>query len=323
MVPFQHEHLETLVAVVDHGSFDAAAAHLHITPSAVSQRIRAMEARCGAVLVRRTNPAGVTASGETVLRMARQIARLQHDALAELGVPDQDPAASRAEIPVVVNPDSFAGWFLDAMAAVHQRTGATFTVHLEAEQHSADHLRRGAVMAAVTATPRPVQGCTVSTLGAMPYRAVATPALVERHGGTEGTLEALGSIPVLVFDHADDLQHRFVRERLGRELTSPVHYVPASAQYTEALLTELGWGLLTEPFCRHHLDRGDLVELAPGFELDVPLYWQRWRIDSPLMDLLTRAVQHAAARVLTPSGRWDARRAAATPPPSTRAPAGP
>ena len=303
MWAFQHEHLETLLAVVDHGSFDAAAARLHVTPSAVSQRIRAMETRCGAVLVHRTNPVSVTGPGQTVLRMARQTERLQHDALAELGVADPDSPAPRAELSVVVNPDSFAGWFLDAMSAVHEQVGATFTVHLEAEQHSADYLRRGAVMAAVTATPRPVQGCTVSTLGSMRYRAVATPALVARHGGTRGTLEALGHIPVLVFDQADDLQHRFVRQRLGRELSSPVHYVPASAQYTEALLQELGWGLLTEPFCQHHLDRGDLVELAPGFELDVPLYWQRWRIDSPLMDQLTRTVQHTAARILKAPSR--------------------
>ncbi|KNC20155.1 hypothetical protein AC792_02455 [Arthrobacter sp. RIT-PI-e] len=297
MFPFQHEHLETLIALVDHGSFDAAAAELHMSASAVSQRVKAMEARCGTALVRRTLPVGVTPAGETLLRTARQIQRLQHDALEELGLPG---SGVRTEIPVVVNPDSFAAWFLDVMAAVHDETGATFTVHLEAEQHSADHLHRGTVMAAVTATPRPVQGCTVSTLGTMRYRAVATPAVVARHGGVEKTLAALDQIPVLVFDRADDLQHRFVREHLGRTLASPAHYVPASAQYTEALLQDLGWGLLTDPFCRQELDRGTLVELAPGVELTVPLYWQRWRIDSPLMDLVTRTVERAASRVLQP-----------------------
>lgn len=299
MIPFQHEHLETLIALVDHGSFEAAAAELRISASAVSQRVKAMEARCGTVLVRRTLPVGVTPAGATLLRTARQIQRLQHDALEELGAPGTGTGV-RAEVAVVVNPDSLAAWFLDAMAAVHDETGATFTVYLEAEQHSADYLQRGAVMAAVTATPRPVQGCTVTTLGAMRYRAVATPALVHRHGGLETTLAGLDQIPVLVFDRADDLQHRFVQEHLGRALASPIHYVPASAQYTEALLQDLGWGLLSDPFCQHHLDRGDLIELAPGVELTVPLYWQRWRIDSPLMDLLTHTVERAATRVLYP-----------------------
>lgn len=300
MFSFQHEHLETLIALVDHGSFEAAAAELRMSSSAVSQRVKAMEARCGTVLVRRTIPVSVTPAGATLLRTARQIERLQHDALEELGVQGSD-TAMRAEVAVVVNPDSFAAWFLDAMAAVHDETGATFTVYLEAEQHSADYLQRGTVMAAVTATPRPVQGCTVSPLGAMRYRAVATPSIVARHGGIEATLVELDQIPVLVFDRADDLQHRFVQERLGRALSSPIHYVPASAQYTEALLQDLGWGLLSDPFCQHHLDHGDLVDLAPGVELTVPLYWQRWRIDSPLMDLVTHTVERAATRVLHPA----------------------
>lgn len=140
---------------------------------------------------------------------------------------------------------------------------------------------------------------TVSTLGAMRYRAVATPAVIGRRGGVKATLAALDEIPVLVLDRTD-LQHRFVREHLGRDLTSPVHYVPASTQYTQALLQDLGWGLLTDPFCQRHLDRGTLIELAPGVELTVPLYWQRWRIDSPLMDLVTGTVERAASRVLLP-----------------------
>ena len=41
------------MAIADHGSFDAAARRLHITPSAVSQRIRALEGATGQVLISR------------------------------------------------------------------------------------------------------------------------------------------------------------------------------------------------------------------------------------------------------------------------------
>ena len=61
-----------LVAIADLGTFEAAARHLHVTPSAISQRIRALEAAAGQVLVRRSTPCEPTAAGERLLAVARQ-----------------------------------------------------------------------------------------------------------------------------------------------------------------------------------------------------------------------------------------------------------
>ena len=41
----------TLATVLDEGSLDAAARRLHVTPSAVSQRIKALEEHVGRVLL--------------------------------------------------------------------------------------------------------------------------------------------------------------------------------------------------------------------------------------------------------------------------------
>ncbi len=46
------DQLAVLAAVVEFGSFDTAAERLHVTPSAVSQRIKALEQRVSQVLVR-------------------------------------------------------------------------------------------------------------------------------------------------------------------------------------------------------------------------------------------------------------------------------
>ncbi|HQF04594.1 MAG TPA: LysR family transcriptional regulator, partial [Phycicoccus sp.] len=54
------EHLRTLAAVLDEGSFEAAAKSLTITPSAVSQRIKALEAEVGQLVVQRTLPTRAT-----------------------------------------------------------------------------------------------------------------------------------------------------------------------------------------------------------------------------------------------------------------------
>lgn len=103
------DQVRTLLAVVDEGTFDAAAAVLHVTPSAVSQRVKALEQRTGRVLLVRTKPVRPTESGEVVVRFARQLARLERDARAELGM---SGASEPTWVTVAVNADSLSTWFL-------------------------------------------------------------------------------------------------------------------------------------------------------------------------------------------------------------------
>ncbi|WP_343995226.1 LysR family transcriptional regulator, partial [Terrabacter terrae] len=65
----QPDHLATLLAIVDTGTFEAAARRLHLTPSAVSQRVKALEAEIGQVVVARTAPCSATSAGEVLLRL--------------------------------------------------------------------------------------------------------------------------------------------------------------------------------------------------------------------------------------------------------------
>ena len=58
------EQLRALHAAVDEGTFEAAARKLHITPSAVSQRIKGLETSVGRILVQRTKPSGSPIRGE-------------------------------------------------------------------------------------------------------------------------------------------------------------------------------------------------------------------------------------------------------------------
>jgi LysR family transcriptional regulator (chromosome initiation inhibitor) len=97
------DQLRTLAAVVDEGTFDAASVALGITPSAVSQRIKALEVACGRVLVTRGKPVRATPPGQVVLRLARVTAQLADDTARELGV---GGPAGLARLPLAVNADS-------------------------------------------------------------------------------------------------------------------------------------------------------------------------------------------------------------------------
>jgi LysR family transcriptional regulator (chromosome initiation inhibitor) len=291
------DQVRTLLAVVDEGTFDAAAAALHVTPSAVSQRVKALEQRTGRVLLVRTKPVRPTESGEVVVRFARQLARLERDARAELGMREEDEPT---RVSVAVNADSLSTWFLGALTRVPREPRICFELRREDETRTAALLREGRVMAAVTSSPDAVAGCTVRALGRMRYMAAASPDFVDRHLG--GPLrDALADAPVVTFDRSDDLQDAFVR-RLRRARdggASPVrHFVPTSEGFVEAVTAGLGWGLVPEVQAGRLLREGLLVPLAPDRPVDVPLYWQQWKLDSPALAAVADAVVAAAAEVL-------------------------
>ena len=294
-MPFQFEHLRTLTALVDEGTFEAAARALHVTPSAVSQRIRAMEQAVGRVLVRRTTPVATTPAGDIVLRHARQVLVLDEDALGELLADGKDRLLS-----VAVNADSLSTWFLEALSAVAREQGVAFEIHREDEEHTTSLLRSGTVMAAVTSTPEAVQGCTVEGLGAMRYLVVCTPEFDTRYLDGRGDPELLADAPVIDFDRRDDLQSRVLRDVLGREPQGPRHFIPASQDFARAVRLGMGWGAVPESQCRDALAAGELVLLLPDRPVDVRLYWQRWNLRSPALDRLTDVVRDQAAARLHP-----------------------
>src|SRR5712675_1365564 len=84
LVDLNQAQLDALVAIADAGSFEAAARALHVTPSAVSQRIRALEAAAGQVLVSRGTPCQPTAQGERLVRLGRHTRLLYDEAAHEL-----------------------------------------------------------------------------------------------------------------------------------------------------------------------------------------------------------------------------------------------
>jgi len=285
--------LRTFATVLDEGTFESAAAVLRVTPSAVSQRIKSLEQHVGQVLVRRTRPVSATAAGEVVMRLARQVARLEQDASEELGLGAD--TGSYATIPLVVNADSMSTWLLLSLALMPVRYRALFELHREEEFDSTDLLRDGTAMAAVTSVPEPVQGCTSEKLGAMRYHAMASVDFAERWFPEGMTPTELREAPMLTFDRKDDMQDRFVRKRTRRRLNPPRNYVPGALEFVEAARLGLGWAMLPDAMVA---DTTDLVSLAPDDPIAVPLYWQRWRLDSPVLDALTDAVRRTAREVL-------------------------
>ena len=287
----QPAQLAALVAVADLGTFEAAARALHVTPSAVSQRVRALESAAGQVLVRRGSPCRPTAAGETLLRLARQTRLLYDEAAASL------EGEGAVVVPVAVNADSLATWFREVLDEAGSWEATALRLRVEDQAYSADLLRSGETLAAVTSDPAPVQGCSVEALGVLRYVPAAAPAFADRWRTGRGPDWA--AMPLVVFNAKDDLQHGLLRRR-GVEPPPVFHEVPTSTDFHEAVRRGLGWAAVPEPQLLPDVAAGRLVRLHARDHVDVPLFWQRWRLDSPALDRLTDAVRRAAAAHLRP-----------------------
>ncbi|WP_298134389.1 LysR family transcriptional regulator ArgP [Micropruina sp.] len=291
---------ETLATIVDEGTLDAAAARLHLTPSAVSQRLKVLERQVGRVLLVRSKPVRPTEAGYAVVRMARQLALLEHDLLLGLGA--DDPDGTPISVPLAVNADSLATWFLEPLAELAGSQPVVFDLHRDDQDFTAGLLESGTVMGAVTSRARPVAGCRVVPLGVMRYEAMARPEFVDRWLPDGPTGAALARAPLVDFDRRDDLQTDWLTERGVDPALPPRHFVPASADYARAVRAGLGWGLLPRFQSTDALAAGELVGLG-GPPMDVALYWQQWNLRSPLLDAIASGIVDGARRLLRQPGR--------------------
>lgn len=285
-------HMDTLLLVVDEGSFEAAADRLGVSPSAVSQRIKALEADVGRVVVRRTSPVGVTDAGEVLVQTARRMRLLESETDDRLrGRIGERPVS------VGVNADSLGTWFRPVLRQVAEVGGISLELNLEDEQHSLAMLRRGDCMGVVTAEAEPVAGCVVEELGSLHYWPVGAPELadwLEAARSARGE-DAWASLPLLVIgphDRMTDgvLEPRGVTPRPGRRVSR----IPSFEGLNDAVVAGLGWTLVPVASARPYVETGTMVRLAEDV-IEVPLYWQHWRLESDTLGVLTDAVHAAAA----------------------------
>ncbi|MBD7956172.1 LysR family transcriptional regulator ArgP [Microbacterium sp. Sa4CUA7] len=288
---------ETLAIVVDEGTLDAAARRLHVTPSAVSQRIKALEQHVGRVLLVRSKPVRATEAGQAVVRLARQLALLAHDTARELGGEDQ----AVTSVPLAVNADSLATWFLPPLARLSERHPVVFDLHRDDQDFTAGLLESGTVMAAVTSQGAPVAGCTSTTLGTLRYEPVATPAFVARWFAAGVDAASLAAAPLVDFDRRDDIQRAWLARQGVDPAAPPRHYVPASHDFATAVRLGLGWAMLPRLQSQQALDAGELMLLGGG-AVEVPLHWQQWNLRSALLDAVAAELIAEARRVLVPGG---------------------
>ncbi|MBY3065614.1 LysR family transcriptional regulator ArgP [Rhizobium laguerreae] len=291
--------LRAVATIVQTGSFERAATALNVTPSAISQRVKQLEERLGVVLIVRGTPCTATEKGEWLCRHMENVGMLEAELFGQLpALVDPDEPRQRVTLQIATNADSLGTWFVEAMSNFSKSSPYLLNVAVDDQDHTAEWLQRGRVIAAVTSLEKPVRGCRRFALGVLRYHATATPDFVTSHFPQGVTSEAIRNAPALTFNQKDRLQSSWIRRTFERDLDYPTHWLPSPQSFVEASLSGMGWGMNPTQLTREHLASGRLIELVPDTPLDVPLYWQINRLAADRLADLTREVVTVAKRRL-------------------------
>ncbi|NTF31167.1 LysR family transcriptional regulator ArgP [Rhizobium skierniewicense] len=291
--------LRAVSLVVQTGSFEKAALALNVTPSAISQRVKQLEERLGVVLILRGNPCTATEKGEWVCRHMEHVGMLETELFGQLpALIAPDEPGQRVTLHIATNADSLGTWFLKAVSSFATERDYLLNIAVDDQDHTAEWLQRGRVLAAVTSLDKPVQGCRVTPLGSLRYLATASQPFMTRHFAGGVTEARLSQAPALTFNQKDRLQHVWASKVFGAPVVHPTHWLPSTQSFVDAALLGMGWGMNPDLLVRDHLASGALVELVAGTPLDIPLFWQVNRLASDRLKALTQAVLDAARGVL-------------------------
>lgn len=278
------EHLRALAAVVDGGSFEAGAQRLGVTPSAISQRIKALESYVGCMVVRRNSPVSPTATGMELLRLARQVRALEVDTQTSLGLADASP---RTELPIVVDDVSMVTWFGAVLREAGTWANATLNLRVEDSGVALELLQQGEIVGAVTSNGTKVAGSRVEYLGFMRYVPVAAAELYESFGTARGI--DWGRMPRIA---TDSISESMLLQSWKQDIQLvPVHHVLASSSGVLAAVNAgLGWAMVPELQCKPEVAKGSLLLLDEDLHVDVALYWHAWALDVGALQQLSDSV---------------------------------
>ncbi len=288
--------LEAFEAVIREGGFDKAAGTIHLTQSAVSQRIKLLESQMGQVLLIRTTPPKPTLAGRRLLKHYLQVKQLENDV-----VQDMTPSSKKNMIPLAIalNEDSLATWFPPCIAPFLAAHPVVMDLRVDDQKQTHQFLSDGDVVGCISSRAKIVQGCSVSFLGTMIYRMAATPEFTKRwfaHGLDRDSLE---KAPAVIFNRRDELHATMLSQLFkGDSFHIPSHYVPSPEQFAWIIASGFGYGMLPDQQALEMLHDGRLMDLCPNDHVRVNLYWHRWNILSPIIDALSKCLEQGAGKLL-------------------------
>jgi DNA-binding transcriptional LysR family regulator len=257
------EPLIAFAAVIDAGSFSAAAARLGQTPSGVSRTIARLEKQLGMTLIHRTTRRlDLTEEGAWLLARARSV-------LADLAATEAEAQARRSQPAGLVRVNAatpaldhllapLVPGFLDAYPLIQLELASGETVVDLIEERADLAIRIGQL---------PDSTLNARRLGSSRLRVLAAPAYLERHG-TPAAVEDLARHRLLGFTEPASLNTWPLAHAGGDGWTAAPAVVASSGETVRHLaLAGAGIACLSDFLARGDVDAGRLVPVLDAHAL--------------------------------------------------------
>lgn len=277
--------IEAFAAVIEEGGFEKASRRLHLTQSAVSQRIKLLEEQYGQVLLQRITPPKPTLTGDALLSHFLQVRHLEEDLLSR-----HTAASSTGFISLAlgINADTLATWFLTAVQPFLREERVVLDLRIDDQEQTHKLLQEGKVWGCITSRSTPIQGCRVSFLGTMRYELFCSPDFARSWFPHGFNMDAAGKAPIIRFNRKDGLNDQILRQIFNTApADAPTFFVPSPEMFMEFIREGFCYGTLPEQQSRGLLEHGELVNLAPGNAVQVELYWHCWNLRSAVLEKFT------------------------------------
>ena len=285
----QSKHSEAFLAVAETGSFDLAAERLHITASAVTLRVQALEKNLGHLLIIRERPCRVTQAGQQLLTHLQQTKVLEQELLEQLM--GKSASSQFYTLNIATNADSLATWLLSTVRPLLHKEKIVLQLKLADQTQTHHLLEAGLVNACISTKRESLKGCEVKVLGAMRYHMVASPDFVSRYFANGIHRENLKHAPAVIFNEQDQMHHDVIYTRYGLSMAQyPHHLIPSSNAFLESIELGLGFGMVPEFQFNEHAKAGKLIDIMPDAQTDVMLYWHHWKKQSEQLEKLTAQI---------------------------------
>jgi LysR family transcriptional regulator, chromosome initiation inhibitor len=287
--------IEALFTIQEEQSFEAAAKKLHITQSAISQRIKALETFYGQPVLVRTLPYRPTTLGEQLIGHFKRICLLEEDLKTQLKT-----AIAIPRISIALNRDSLETWFLDLIEESPFFQNMLLDVIADDQERTLDFLKNGLVSACLSTTEKEILGGKAEFLGNMEYMLVASPEFAKKYFSKKNSKECLRHAPAIKFDQNDKLHERYLEKFFnlnGKELD--FHIIPSVRGFKKFALRGYGYALIPRIDIVEELKKKQLVHLYSDKVWKIPLYWHYWAIESKFYKKFNADIIHYVKTKLT------------------------
>lgn len=288
--------LEALYTVQELQSFEAAAKKLHITQSAVSQRIKSLETYYGEPVLIRVLPYKPTPLGASLIGHFKRINILEKSLEQEL-----TNRAMKPHVSIALNRDSLETWFLDLIEHTDIFDNVMLEIIADDQELTLGYLKNGLVSACLSTSEKAISGGIVSFFGNMEYYLVAAPEFIKKNFSHKDQKKCLLSASAIKFDKNDKMHERYLEKFFGLNPENiNFHIVPSVRGFKKYVLLGYGYGLIPKIDILQELKNKQLQQLYKDKIWEVPLYWHSWDIDSSFYKKFNADIVLKARKYLNP-----------------------